>query len=161
MALPQPDVEGILNRRGYLVVVGWGRLWLGVKAEQTLSPLRLQPSSQLLHSCVPLFLLSVFYHYYFSSCVVNIQLWAWVKTETIDNSHLYETNIGASNDRTRALWRTMSSNAIVLTLGRTFSFDWSSDWLHNNKVYACSWCLGTSENLFPFFTNIVSGTMSG
>lgn len=29
MALPQPDVEGILNRRGYLAVVGWGRLRLG------------------------------------------------------------------------------------------------------------------------------------
>lgn len=28
MALPQPDVEGILNRRGYLAV-GWGRLRLG------------------------------------------------------------------------------------------------------------------------------------
>lgn len=53
MALPQPDVVGILNRRACLPVVGcWRGLWVvgGVKAEQTLSASQMQPSSQLLHS---------------------------------------------------------------------------------------------------------------
>lgn len=94
MALPQPDVEGIQNRRGYLAGEdsGWG-----VKVEQTLSPLQLQPSSQLPHSCILLILFSTVSHYYFSFCVhilfVNIQLLAWVTTETNDGNSLL--NIGA------------------------------------------------------------------
>lgn len=93
MALPQPDVEGILNRRGYLAVVGWGRLRLGgVKVEQALSPLWLQLSSQLPHSCILLFLFSTVYRCYLSFCVhipfVNIQLLAWVTTKTNDGNSL-------------------------------------------------------------------------
>lgn len=97
MALPQPDVEGILSRRGYLAVVGWGRLRLGVKVEQTLSPLRLQPSSQLPHSCVLLIPFSTVYHYYFSFCVhllfANIQLLPWATSEANDGNGLL--NVGA------------------------------------------------------------------
>lgn len=73
MALPQPDVERILNRRRYLAVVGWGRLCLGVKAEQTLfttAASTLTLAIYCLYSPYFEFFLCVFIFY-----AVKIQLW--------------------------------------------------------------------------------------
>lgn len=58
MALPQPDVEGILNRRGYLAVVGWGRLRLGGEGGAdafTAAAAAVVTTSSLMHSADSLF----------------------------------------------------------------------------------------------------------
>lgn len=78
MALPQPDVVGILNRRGCLPVVGWRRLWVGVKAGQTLSPLQLQQrvtTSALTHPGVSALWISRYSSLRSAVRALSVQLW--------------------------------------------------------------------------------------